>query len=77
MPTAPAWRRRAAMLTLCAMSATGCSSLSTQPLPPVQPPRLPPPPAELMEPPASGSWSESALQLFRRWQRLLTPLTPA
>jgi hypothetical protein len=62
-------------LLLCVLTVTGCST----PLPPPQPVRpvqVPPPPAELMEPPASGSWSESAQQLYRRWLKLLTPLTP-
>lgn len=78
MPTVPAWRRRAVMLMLCALSATGCSTPLTPPAPqPVRPVVLPPPPAELMQPPASGSWSESVWQLYRKWQQLLTTQTPA
>lgn len=64
-------------LLVLALSLTACAA----PLPPppsqVQPPRVLPPPAELMEPPSSGSWSENAQQLFRRWQKLLTPATPS
>lgn len=75
MGTWHAWRLRAALWTALALSATGCSTLSAPPRD-VQPPRLPAPPAELMEPPTSGSWSESVLQLFRKWQRLLTPQSP-
>lgn len=76
MRTDPTWPRRNAVLLLLALSVTACST----PLPPppaaVQPARLPLPPAELMVPPDSGSWSESVQQRYRRWLRLLTPATP-
>lgn len=68
--------QRAALLLALALSLTGCATQWVQPKP-VQPARLPPPPAELMEPPSSGSWSESVQQLYRRWQKLLTLGTPA
>lgn len=68
--------QRAVLLLVLALSLTGCATQWVQPKP-VQPVRLPPPPAELMQPPSSGSWSESVQQLFRRWQKLLTPGTPA
>lgn len=61
---------------LFAVILTGCATQSPPSLP-VQPPKLPAPPAELMEPPASGLWSDSVRQLFKKWQKLLTPAKPA
>lgn len=77
MRTDQNWRRRVALPMALALSATACSTLLQPPPQPVQAPRLPAPPAELMEPPNSGSWSESVRQLYRKWQQLLTQGTPA
>ena len=76
MPTDLNLPRRIALPLLLALSATGCSSLLPPPPQPVAPVRVPPPPAELMQPPACGSCSQSVLELFKRWQKLLTP-TPS
>lgn len=76
MPTVPTSLRRSALPLLLALSVTACSSLSTQPRS-VAPIRVPPPPAELMQPPACGKCSESAQELFKRWQRLLMPMPSA
>lgn len=66
-------------LMLLAASSTGCALLSPAPQPPrpVEAPRVPPPPADLMEPPSSGSWSDSVQRLFKSWQELLTAAKPA
>lgn len=66
---------RALLLALLASGLTACATLSPPPRP-VLLPQIPPPPAELMQPPTSGSWSESAQQLYRKWLKLLTPATP-
>lgn len=66
-------------LMLLAASSTGCALWSPvqQPPRPVEAPRVPPPPADLMVPPSSGSWSDSVQQLFKRWQDMLTSAKPA
>lgn len=73
-PTLPSARL---LPLLFALILTACAT----PLPPapapVRPVQVPAPPAELMERPASGSWSESVQQFYRKWLRLLTPATPA
>ena len=76
MPTSRPRRVLAPMLLLLAAISSGCASRSLQP-PPVQAPRMPPPPAELMQPVEPGLWSESVRKLFQRWQQLLTPQSPA
>ena len=75
MPIKPTCRAHVVMLMLCALSVTGCSTPLPPPAP-VQQIRVPPPPAELMQPPDSGRWSESVLQLLRKWQKLLMPPAP-
>ena len=70
MPTQSNWLRRAALL-IALVSLTACSTTLSPPKP-VLPARLPPPPAELMEPPTSESWSENVAALLRRWLKLLT-----
>lgn len=62
---------------LFVLIVTACSTPLPPPPAPVRPVQVPPPPAELMVPPASGSWSESVRQLYRKWQRLLMPASPA
>lgn len=76
MPTAQTSLPRSVLPLLLALSVTGCSALLPPPPQPVAPVRVPPPPAELMQPPACGSCSQSVLELFKRWQKLLTP-TPS
>lgn len=62
------------MLLALATSWSGCASTLPPPNPPIDPAAgLPLPAPDLMTPPKPGLWSESARQLFRRWQRLLTP----
>ena len=68
--TAPNWSALAALPLLLALSLTGCAS----PLPSVNvpPPVTPRPPADLMAPPPSASYSESAQQRIRTWLERLT-----
>lgn len=74
-PTSPAL---ALALTLLAASSTGCALLSPAPQArPVEPPRVPAPPADLMVPPSCGTCSESVLELFKQWQQRLIPTRPA
>lgn len=77
MPTPQLSPKRAALLLLLCLTATGCATRLPPPPAPVQPARLPPAPAELMQPPACGKCSESASELFKRWQKLLTPTQPS
>lgn len=67
---------RSVLLLLLALTLTGCATQWAAPRS-VAPIRLPAPPAELMEPMPSGSWSESVQQLFRRWLKLLETGKPA
>lgn len=76
-PTPRTSSAAALLLVLLAASSTGCGSLSPPQARPVDPPRVPAPPADLMEPPSSGSWSESVQRLFQKWQRMLTDAKPA
>lgn len=76
MPTPPTSRPRVLLPIAAALALTACAAQQLPPPPPVQPPRVPPPAQELMQPPASGLWSDSVLQLFKKWQQLLTPQTP-
>ena len=76
MHTADKSPRPALLLPVLVWALTACAAPRLQPPPPVQPPRLPPPAQELMQPPASGLWSDSVLQLFKKWQQLLTSQTP-
>ena len=73
VPTCPSVRLLPLLFVLI---VTACSTPLPPPPAPVRPVQVPPPPAELMEPPASGSWSESVQQLYRKWQKLLTSATP-
>lgn len=62
----------AALLLLLAVILTGCETRW-----PLLRPAVLPPPAELMEPPTPGSWSESVQQLYKKWLLLLTPQSRA
>jgi hypothetical protein len=64
-------------LMLLAASSTGCALLPAPQARPVEPPRVPAPPADLMVPPSCGTCSESVLELFRQWQQRLIPTRPA
>jgi hypothetical protein len=59
------------LLTLLAASLTSCAAQSPPPLQ-IQPPALPAVPADLMEPPEPGTWSDSVRELLSRWRKLLT-----
>ena len=59
-------------LLVLVLSSTGCATRLPPPPAPVQAPRVQPPPAELMEPPQPGSWSDSVRQRLLQWQKLLT-----
>ncbi len=69
MSTLNTLRGFALTLMVLAVLLQGCSTLPGQQ---VTPPRIPPPPQELMTPPAPGSWLDSARLLFDKWQKLLT-----
>lgn len=77
MPIVRIWLARSALQLALALNLTGCGTPLQLPPRPVQSPRVPPPPAELMEPPACSKCSESVEQLFKRWQRMLGPTRPA
>lgn len=64
----------ALLLILLVASLMACATPSA---PPIQPPALPKPPAELMEDPQPGLWSDTVRSLFLQWQKLLTPVNPA
>ena len=76
MSTPNVYRPLALLLLALGTSLTGCATQSVQPRP-VSPPRVPPPPAELMVPPSPGTYSDSVRELFLQWQKLLTPASPA
>lgn len=73
MPDKPL--QRMLLPVVLAMSLAGCAT----PLPPlpVERPRMPKPPPELMTPPEPGSWSDNVQELLRRWLPLLMPAKPA
>ncbi len=60
------------LLLALVLSLTGCAATLPPPPNQVQPPLVQPPPAELMEPPVPGSWSEAVRQRLLRWRKLLT-----
>ena len=64
------------LLLVLALSSTGCATRLPAPPSQVQPPRVQPPAAELMEPPEPGSWSDSVRQRLLQWRKLLTPANP-
>lgn len=75
MPLAPVKPLCAALLTIFALSATGCSTPSASPPVAIQCPPAPPLPA-LSHPIPSQTYSERARQKFKSWQEQLTPTPP-
>ncbi len=63
-------KRRLVLPMALALLLTACALPSKPPL--VEPPRLPPPAPELMEPPPPAKWSETVRELLSKWQQMLT-----
>lgn len=70
MGTQGRWNAAGWLLPVLLLSLAGCAPLSPVV---VAPPVIPEPPATLMVPPSSESYSESALRLLRGWRLRLTP----
>lgn len=63
-------QRTLALVTLAAL-LTACATKLPDSIP-VQPPRIPPPPATLMKPPSPESYSERASRSIKEWLQTLT-----
>ena len=58
------------LLAALAMNLTGCATNSMPAAP--KPVQIPPPPAELMQEPSNGSYSDSVQRLLLEWRQKLT-----
>lgn len=74
MGTRGSFGRQTLLPLVLVTSLAGCATPSSQP---VQPPVVPKPPPELMQPPEPGLWSDSVRGLLQKWLKLLTPAEPA
>lgn len=69
--------RRLPLLLMLALSLSGCAWRSAPQAPPaVEPPRLPAPPAALMESPPQP-WLPRVQGSLSQWRQTLTPAAPA